>query len=268
MLFKKTHLIALGLASSALMLAGCSKPPSCSDEQTTKSIHSMLDNRVKEIIPLVYGALANDDPQNIKDTYLQGLKVEISNVVSDGYNDQAKRYSCRGKLSVSTPSGGKYDRDIAYSTQRTEGKGSDFMVEVQAFDPFAGAVVKDLMADYFSKRFQGEWPGEYSCAGLDGATEGAQGPFSMPVTLVVDEHQRAKLERTTKGGGIEILSGQLIPSGLQLSGQGRNSPDDTWSTVFQGKIQGLDYSAEGVITAPDNHVLRKCSLKFKLPSRK
>jgi hypothetical protein len=261
---KTQWLTALALVSAAV-LAGCAKkPPGCADPETLKTINSIVVDNVKGLMPKFSDHQTDDDPQNIKDGYYRSLKTEVVNIVSDGYNEQARKNSCRGSLSVSTVTGGRFSRDIVYSTQRTEDKDGGFLVEVQAFQPFVDAVAGDLTTHYFDKRYKGEWKGEYRCAGIDDAKDGLQGPFRMPVTMVVNEGMEAALERTTKGGGVESLSGRAGQV-ITLRGEGRNSPDDIWSTAFQGKVQGLDFAAQGEI-GTGNRVLRQCRLTLKLPS--
>jgi hypothetical protein len=87
----------------------------------------------------------------------------------------------------------------------------------------------------------------------------------MPVTMVVDDNLAAVLERTTKGGGVERLTGEA-GAFIRLNGAGKNSPDDTWRTAFEGKVQGMDFNAQGNIFTEDNRLLRECSLKLTLPS--
>jgi len=264
--YKPTRwLMALGLAGVTI-LAGCAKKPAdCSDSQTVKTINSILVDNVNALMPKFTNNQAQDDPQKIQEGYFQGLKSELLNVVSDGYSEQAKKNECRGKLSVSAVSGETFSRDILYSTQLIEDKSGESLVEVQEFQPLLMAVAADLTYYYYAKRYKGEWKGDYSCAGIEDAKDGPQGPFSMPVTMVVDEHRQATLERTTKGGGVERLKGQAGQN-LYLAGEGKNSPDDTWKTTFQGQVQGLDYAAQGQIVTADNRLLRQCSLKLKLPS--
>ena len=49
-------------------------------------------------------------------------------------------------------------------------------------------------------------------------------------------------------------------------GEGKNSPDDTWRTEFDGQVQGLQYEAKGQVMTPEGQVLRQCQLKLALPS--
>lgn len=253
--------ITLLCVAGALALAACAKkPPACSDAEVAQTIASIIaDNTIGQ------DPTFSDDPQKIQEGYFQALKHDITNVVSDGYNEQAKKYSCRGRLSVSTITGETLSSNIVYSTQRTEGKGSDFLVEIEGFQPFLMAVMSDMNGYYLQKRYAGEWPGTYSCTGIDGAQEEPLGPFSMPVALIVNKDMNAVLERTTLGGGVERLSGHIQPY-IRLRGKGKNSSDDTWQTEFEGRVKGMEFTATGKIEAPGRGVLRQCTLKLKLPS--
>lgn len=86
----------------------------------------------------------------------------------------------------------------------------------------------------------------------------------MPVTVSVNADYKAKLERTTRGGGIEVLGGEMsrFDGALQLEGKGQNSPDDTWITAFNGKVKGTQLRANGQVTTPEGQALRQCSLEL------
>ena len=263
----KTLLVAAGIVA-IFSTAGCAKkPPTCADPATVQTIQSILVDNAKA----QWGADIDNsigDPKGIQKSYYQALKSEIGAVVSDGYNEQAKKYTCRGDLSISTASGAVFARKIVYSTQLTESKDADFFVEVQEFMPFVNSVVLDVSQYFSQKRYKGDWVGTYSCAGIDDAQDGPQGPFTMPVTMVVNEKMEGILERTTKGGGFEKLSGSISPPRIRLSGEGKNSDDDTWRTEFEGAVvKGGDFTASGRIQTPsDNRILRKCTMTLKLPS--
>lgn len=253
--------IGLLAALAFVSLVACSKkPPGCADNETVSTIRQITVDNAKQL--LAGAQQFQDDPNKIQDGYFQALKSEVVNVVSDGYNEQAKKISCRGKLTLHTAAGGQFSRDIVYSTQRTEDKDGGFLVEVQAFQPFVAAVAEDIATYYTSRRYRGEWKGEYQCNGIDEAADGPKGPFKMPVSLVVDEQSNAKLERSTKGGGSETLEGRVSQT-VRLRGRGSNSPDDVWTVSFQGAVKGADLAAQGEITA-DGRTLRQCWLKLKL----
>ena len=259
---------ALLTVATLALLQGCAqKPPACGDAETVQTIQRLLIEHTQELMPQALGGspVVKDDPNKVQEAYYAALKVVLSNVVSDGYNEQAKKNSCRASMAVSTAAGETLSRDLVYTTQKTEDKSGGFVVEVLDVQPFVMGLVNDLTQHYLTKRLVGEWKGDYKCDGIDGATDGPQGPYSMPVALVVDANFKAKLERTTKGGGIEILGGDAGYH-LRLRGEGKNSPDDTWRTEFDGQVQGLNYEAKGQVSTPEGQVLRQCQLKLTLPS--
>ena len=88
----------------------------------------------------------------------------------------------------------------------------------------------------------------------------------LPVAMVV-EGVNAKLERTTRGGGIETLKGEfnsyMASPTFKLYGNGENSPEDRWSTSFAGKVAGKTFIADGAITVR-SETLRQCKLELTL----
>ncbi len=144
----RNKLALTGLISAAVLLSACSsKPPSCGDEQTVQVIRSIaVDNAKKIIAPW---ASMYPDAEKAQETYFQSLKAELSNVVSEGYNSDAKKYTCNAKLSFTTIKGEKLSHDIAYITQKTEDK-EGFVVQVAAFNPVAMAIAGDFISQYRS----------------------------------------------------------------------------------------------------------------------
>ncbi len=245
---------------AATMLTGCGKPPGCSDSATVEAITDMMLEASKP----GFDKLVSDDPRGIMAGYIKSLRVSLSEVVSAGYNADAKLNVCRATLTVNTASGEPITRTTDYAVQKTEDK-PGFIVNVQNPIPFFTRIDTDAFFFYSRQRFQGEWPGTYSCSGIDGAADGPQGPFSMPVTMVVDKNMNTKIERTTKGGGVEVMTGKVGSGGGGMAGEGRNSPDDTWQVGFKGEVHGMDFTAQGQIKS-GTELLRMCTLQLKLPS--
>ena len=251
-----------------VILTGCSqKPPSCDDDKTISSLKDLIvyamhgDNAVNSVNP-------NDDPQKIIEKSIKGLKVEMKKVVKQGYDDKARVYACLGNMVVTEVTGNTHSVEINYSSQATEDKGGGFKVDIQGISPSLRLWGGNLELYYFKKRYSGEWAGTYSCTGINGATEGLQGPFSKPVVLVVDKNTLlGTMERTTQGGGIESLkSVGIVGVTTKLAGTGRNGSDDSWETQFSGRVSGMQFSADGNISIEGNRVLRACTLKLDLPS--
>ena len=251
-----------------IILTGCAqKPPSCADEKTIATIKNIVVNYLLDgkTIKAIH---KSEDPQNIIDKAIKGLKVEMKNVVTQGYDDKARKHACRGNMVVTEVTGNTLSLDVSYISQATEDKGGGSMVEIEGISKFLIELDGNLTLNYYKKRYAGEWAGTYSCAGIDGATEGPQGPFTKQVVLVVDkDYMRGKMERTTQGGGIErLVTVGTVGGTMQLAGKGSNNPDDTWETRFAGKISGMQFTANGNITVEGNRVLRACTLKLDLPS--
>ena len=259
----------LALTLTMVILSGCAKkPPACSAPETIGLIKEITVSNAQKITLIAPGepVLLWGDPQGIAQAFFQAIQVEVANVVLDKYDADAKRNACRGDLKITTGEGTELSRAISYTVQLTEDqRNNNFVVAIEAFKPLTDAVAHDLATYFRAKRFVGEWSGTYSCDGVDNDTEGPRGPFSMPVTAVVGPDMRPKLERTTVGGGVESLKGLIADDRVWLRGSGRNSPDDTWTTEFSGKIEGMSYAAQGFIKAPNGMILRTCKLALALP---
>lgn len=257
--------IAVALPLSGLIAACSSKPPGCADAETMQTAKALVaDNTVKYL-----GDKFGDDPDGWIPKFMDSLKVEITGVVNEGYNSERKKQSCKGTLKIAMATGTAIERAIEYSTQKTEDQKGAFLLEIQDFAPFVASTGIEARKYYDDHRWAGTWNGTYSCGGMNGATEGPQGPYSMPVSMVVDG-TKAKLERTTRGGGIEIMEGGFSNLGIgeqfELRGTGQNSPDDRWRVGFVGKVQGKRVVADGAIQ-PDgmsSRAGRQCQLDLAL----
>jgi hypothetical protein len=220
---------------------------------------------VENIEKIVAGDKKPDDPDGWLQKFYDGLKVQFTGVVSEGYKEDAKKQLCKGTMTISSVTGETVERSVEYATQKTEDKESGgFLVEIQNAQPFVLNLSGQAINYYQANRWTGTWNGTYSCNGIKGATDGPQGPFSMPVSMVV-EGSKAKLERTTKGGGFEKLVGDFgIDSLLRIGGTGENTPDDRWNTSFSGTVTGKKVAADGAIRLQDGSVLRECKLDLSL----
>ena len=256
------------------MLGACNKkPPACADEQTVKTAKNILVGEAAKLLDAF-----PDDPDGLIKKFIAGLKVEITEVVNEGYKEDAKKQLCQGKITVTTIEEQKAEQKMAYATQTTEDKDGGFLLEIEGAAPLSDGMQESAARYYLKNRWAGVWSGTYACSGLDGPTEPHQGAFSQPVSLVVDGSTRitrrnnngvvvggeteAMLERTTQGGGIEKLTGVFGAGGLRLSGRGENTPDDQWETSFEGKVNGKNAVADGVIRLRTGMVLRQCHLEL------
>jgi hypothetical protein len=252
----------LVLVSSSVLVACSSKPPSCSDTQTLKTAKDVLTDNMGKL--LIAGNQKLDDPDGWLQKFYDGMTVQINSVVSEGYKEDSKKQLCRGTMLVTAISGETAEREVEYSTQATEDKGGGFLLEIQNFQPFVQAMSIHAAKYYLANRWAGNWNGTYTCNGINGVTEGSQGPFTLPVVLQVEGYQ-AKLERTTVGGGIEKLAGEFEFNGsFKFVGTGENTPEDRWNTIFNGKVVGKKLMANGEIQLPVGTVLRQCQIDLTM----
>ncbi len=251
-----------GLLALAIVLAGCSnKPPGCADPEIVTTAKSLLAGKLAD-----RNNSDIDDPDGQLPTFFDRLKLRFINVVDDGYDSQTKKQLCKATMQVAYDGGGGIERQVAYSTQRTVDDKNNFILEMSEGQLLATAVQHEAMKYYNERRWTGEWHGEYSCSGVAGATEGPQGPYTVPVVMTVLVND-ASLERTTVGGGFEKLNGQLMRGVFKLSGEGANSPEDQWKTYFHGEPKNGVVEAKGAITLPDGQQVRRCTLALQQAPR-
>lgn len=243
------------IISVGIALAGCSnKPPGCADPEVATTAKSMLIGKMT-----ARGSTDIDDPHGDLLTFFDALQVRLINVVDDGYESQTKKQSCKAKMQVTYGASGGFERQVAYSTQRTVDNKDNFILEMSDGQVMATTVQSDAMEYYNSRRWAGEWQGDYSCTGVADAVDGPEGPYKVPVVMVVSG-TAALLERTTVGGGYEKLSGHLKRGSFKLSGAGKNSLDDQWTTYFHGEPVNGAVEAQGGIRLPDGREVRSCTL--------
>ena len=253
------------LVAMVALLGGCgNKPPGCADPQTIETAKSLVVENTDK-------AIANrqafeDDPDGWLKKFYAAIKVEIKGVVSDGYKQDAKKQLCKGSMTITMIGGRTLERSVEYSTQKTEDQKDGFLLEIQDFAPFALGTSNEARKYFDANRWTGDWNGTYACSGVNGAADGPQGPYSLPVSMTI-QGSDAKLERTTRGGGIEILKGKIESITAQLPfklyGEGQNSPDDKWNSNFTGTVTGKRYVADGAITVR-GETLRECKLDVTL----
>jgi hypothetical protein len=260
-----SNLFSAFLLAVAALLGGCgSKPPGCADPQTMETAKAMAVENTDKL--LANRKAFDDDPDGWLKKFYAAMKVEITGVVSDGYKQDAKKQLCKGTMKITMINGHTLERSVEYSTQKTEDQKDGFLLEIQEFAPFAISTANEARTYFDANRWTGDWNGTYACSGVNGAADGPQGPYSLPVTMMI-QGPDAKLERTTRGGGIELLKGKIesitaqVP--FKLYGEGHNSPDDKWNTNFAGTVTGKRYVADGAITVR-GETLRQCQLDVTL----
>ena len=129
-------ILALATTLSVILLTACSsKPPGCADEQTVNMAKSILLERWKGIsASYVRNFNMSSEAAN---QYNQALKLDIREIVSNGYDESARRHVCKGVFALSTPTGMSFTSSRAFSSQATEEGGGKFIVEVENVDSIA-----------------------------------------------------------------------------------------------------------------------------------
>ncbi len=253
------------LAMAALLVACSSKPPGCADSETLATAKNMIADNSGARIARLKDAYS-DDPDGWLPKFFSAMKVEITNVVSEGYNADAKKQSCRGNLKITAPSGATSERAIEYSTQKTEDQKGAFLLEIQDLAPFVEATALQARKYYNANRYSGTWSGAMTCKTYGNSFDGSEEPFSAMMSMVVaqgGENPTVTIEHPTPGGGaaaakgefIENINGSMAP--VELKGPVENSKLGETSERFVVTFKGHKAYAEGnisyaVVTTDEN----------------
>jgi len=146
---------ALATVLTAVLLTACSsKPPGCADEQTVSLAKEIILDRWKE---LTTTNRSQDEFSPYVVAYANGLKVEVRNIVSDGYNADARKHTCSGEVVLKTMSGATFTASRNFTSQATADGNQKFVVQVAAVDPLVRSLENDLlhyMGDENAKRLE------------------------------------------------------------------------------------------------------------------
>lgn len=145
--------VVLATVLAAVLLTGCSsKPPGCADEQTVGLAKEIILDSWKE---LTTTNRPQDEFSPYVAAYANGLKVEVRNIVSDGYNSEARKHSCTGEIALKTMSGATFTATRNFTSQATADGNKKFVVQVAAVEPLVRSLTNDLlqyMSDENQKR--------------------------------------------------------------------------------------------------------------------
>lgn len=133
--------LATGLVI-ALLNACSSKPPACGDDQTVGLVKTIIVDRWKEVTTL---NRPKDEQTPHVIEYANGLKVEVRDIVSDGYNADARKHSCTGVVVLTTVSGASFTATRNFTSQATAEGSGKFVVQVADVDPLVLSMTNDLL---------------------------------------------------------------------------------------------------------------------------
>lgn len=266
----------LAIIAFLITLSACSsKPPGCADDATLNTASGLLRDETSKLIQH-YPKSLNIPPSATKletggviPTYLSGLKLALSNIVANGYDEGAKRMTCHALLTVSTTDGKTFKRDIDYTTQKTEdSKSGGFLLSIQNFSEFASLAARAAADRFNEETWSGNWSGKLACGGVNGATEGVEGPYSQDVTVTF-KGLNGSMNRTLPVGGTQEAS-PSIESYPQVMHLGANSieggPQKGWNTSLKGPIENGKAQLTGFEAPVDQsitpHPVRECHLEL------
>jgi hypothetical protein len=250
-LVHRHSILAASMSVAAAALVGCSqKPPACADDATLALVRKMVaDDALAEIT--AQNSYQPDTSkravvQRIADRYAASLKVSLSQIVTNGFNSESKKYSCAGKLEAATPQGDVFSVSTAFSTQRTEDSKSSFVLEIDNYQPLLAAVVQQF-GPYLVREAATTEQRSNDVAAAKEVPPVAGGNRSAGST---PPSGKVKYTKEEGSADLEVSDGQLMfsirtnmgPSSCDLSGTAR------WSDRTTAKYASADTSDACTVT--------------------
>lgn len=172
-----SHQRWIGVIAVLIALTGCSqKPPGCADPEVHETIRHLLKQEGPH-------GVADKDP--IAAEILEQTKLTFTNVVSEGYQADAKKQLCRATLEIQDPDGKNIVNPVVYTTQLTVDKPGEFLVAVDEADVHRVNVSGGLADTAFKRRWSGNWSGDLVCEAS--SRSGAPNPeaFTERISAVI-----------------------------------------------------------------------------------
>jgi hypothetical protein len=140
-----------GGAATVLAIAGCGvKPPDCTSKETTSLVQQIVKQEIQAVAlsAATRGVPRDDRPywEKVVARYGDALKIEVGEIVSNGYDSGSKKYSCEGKISFTTATSDSARVRSAFSSQATAKGDGTFLVSVDQAGAIAEAVLDDFVA--------------------------------------------------------------------------------------------------------------------------
>ncbi len=136
-------------------LSACGdKPPGCGEPETLTLAKQMVaENFQQSVAEEVRNAPADAQAKvrALAGQYVATLNIELLNIVSNGYNSEAKKNSCEGKVVVKSPSN-TLSVETKFTTQMTvDGKGQ-YLLSIETFKPLIAGLMQDFVPFLVAKQ--------------------------------------------------------------------------------------------------------------------
>lgn len=221
------------------------KPPECAAPPTIAAIQDLYREGVQTTLDREVASLQQPHErerlQRLARSFLADLKITVTEIVSNGYEPKAKRYSCEGKIGVESPTArdGGYSVRSEFSTQSTEDDKGKFVIRVEEYQSLLRAVISQGFVNYARVKVQADaaanprqqlefdkkaWQAEEARSGLPASTaEFGTGPNVLRFTRTGEESVKFEYvseapEGTCSIGGVARIMGSMarFEQGLQM----------------------------------------------------
>ncbi|MBN8505530.1 MAG: hypothetical protein J0L58_13755 [Burkholderiales bacterium] len=240
-------------------LTGCSqKPPGCADAEVQSTMREMLVQPIPSAFP---GIDASEIAELAKE-----VKLVLTNVVSEGYQADAKKQMCRATLEIQHPDGKKITPEVVYATQMTVDKPGSFMLTVENADALRVVATSSLPFIIHARRWTGKWAGDLVCSASSKSSAPDAGAFTERITANMNAG-KVNVELSGREG-ITLLTGsiEILEPVVQLSSEGRDAQPAHTSLRLGMKPQGalLSGTAEYVDKRWETigQVIRRCTVSM------
>lgn len=141
---------APAMAPSAPVVA--TQLPGCADPRVTQTI-------VAAVLDEARGFTKGDTPERMAsmETYYTTVQFAVDQITTDGYDAEAKRRTCQGRLTFSDVRAQQLEGSINYAVQALEDKPGEFLMRLANKTSVTGAVISRL-ATYFADDVQSGAP--------------------------------------------------------------------------------------------------------------
>jgi hypothetical protein len=253
-----SHQRWIGLIAVLIGLTGCSqKPPGCADPEVQTTMRQLL---LGEREP---GA-GSSDPVAVE--VLKEIKLSLTNVVSEGYQADARKQSCRATLSVELPGGKSIAPDVVYATQLTVDKEGSFLLTVENAAMLQLALTGGLPKIISERRWGGEWQGEMSCTASTRPGMPQPEAFTERFKAVVKEgglsaHLSGREGISLASGGISDSEPETFLDSDGREGQPGHTRLMVWLKPNGASLTGkAEYVDMGLVKTGD--IIRRCTVSM------